>query len=57
MRRSVFAASLVKPRIPGHVLFIQGGDEGVHDQWDNRMVESLARNLGPNYEIRVGADG
>ena len=24
----------------------------MHDQWDNRMVESLSRNLGPDYEIR-----
>ena len=34
------------------VLFVQGGGEGVHDQWDNRLVESLTSELGPTYEIR-----
>lgn len=34
------------------VLFIQGGGEGVHDQWDNRLVDSLRSELGPEYEIR-----
>jgi len=34
------------------LLFIQGGGTGVHDQWDNRLVESLRRELGPNCEIR-----
>jgi predicted alpha/beta hydrolase family esterase len=35
------------------VLFIQGGGaEGTHDEWDNRLVESLQRELGPEYEIR-----
>jgi len=33
------------------VLFIQGGGAGVHDKWDNKLVESLARELGPAYEI------
>jgi predicted alpha/beta hydrolase family esterase len=33
------------------VLFVQGGGEGVHDQWDNRLVESLRTELGPGYEI------
>jgi len=33
------------------VLFIQGGGAGVHDTWDNKLVESLARELGPSYEI------
>jgi predicted alpha/beta hydrolase family esterase len=33
------------------VLFIQGGGAGVHDEWDNKLVESLARELGPTYEI------
>jgi predicted alpha/beta hydrolase family esterase len=34
------------------LLFIQGGGAGVHDEWDNKLVESLGRELGPNYEIR-----
>jgi predicted alpha/beta hydrolase family esterase len=33
------------------VLFIQGGGAGAHDKWDNKLVESLARELGPTYEI------
>lgn len=34
------------------VLFIQGGGEAVHDEWDNKLVASLERELGPEYEIR-----
>jgi predicted alpha/beta hydrolase family esterase len=34
------------------ILFIQGGGEGVHDEWDNKLVASLAKELGPAYEIR-----
>jgi predicted alpha/beta hydrolase family esterase len=34
------------------VLFIQGGGAGTHDEWDNKLVESLARELGPGYAIR-----
>jgi len=34
------------------VLFIQGGGaEGTHDKWDNKLVESLERELGPDYEV------
>jgi predicted alpha/beta hydrolase family esterase len=33
------------------VLFVQGGGEGVHDEWDNKLVASLERELGPEYEI------
>ena len=33
------------------VLFVQGGGEGVHDQWDNRLVDGLRSELGPDYEI------
>jgi len=33
------------------VLFVQGGGEGVHDEWDNKLVESLQRELGTDYEI------
>ena len=34
------------------VLFIQGGGDGVHDKWDNKLVDSLGRELGANYAIR-----
>jgi len=34
------------------VVFIQGGGEGVHDQWDNKLVDSLRRELGPEYDVR-----
>jgi predicted alpha/beta hydrolase family esterase len=34
------------------VLFIQGGGEGVHDEWDNKLVDSLRRELGPDYDVR-----
>ena len=34
------------------VLFIQGGGEGVHDEWDNKLVASLTRALGPHWEMR-----
>jgi len=34
------------------VLFIQGGGEDAHDKWDNRIVESLERDLGPEYAVR-----
>jgi predicted alpha/beta hydrolase family esterase len=37
------------------VLFVQGGGEGVHDRWDNQLVDSLGRELGPGYEIRYPA--
>ena len=34
-----------------HVLFVQGGGPRVHDEWDNRLVESLERELGPEYVV------
>jgi predicted alpha/beta hydrolase family esterase len=34
------------------VLFVQGGGSGAHDEWDDKLVESLERELGPDYEIR-----
>lgn len=34
------------------ILFIQGGGEGAHDQWDNLLVDSLRRELGGGYEVR-----
>ena len=34
------------------VLFVQGGGEGTHDQWDNKLVASLERELGEGYALR-----
>jgi predicted alpha/beta hydrolase family esterase len=34
------------------ILFIQGGGAGAHDEWDNKLVASLARELGQGYDIR-----
>ena len=34
------------------VLFVQGGGEGTHDEWDSKLVESLRRELGPQYDVR-----
>lgn len=39
-----------KPR--KSVLFVQGGGEGTHDEWDNVLVDSLGAGLGPQYEVR-----
>lgn len=33
------------------ILFVQGGGEGTHDEWDNKLVDSLARSLGPGHDI------
>lgn len=33
------------------VLFVQGGGDGVHDEWDSKLVASLSQALGPDYEI------
>ncbi|MER7892873.1 alpha/beta fold hydrolase [Micromonospora sp. NPDC094482] len=33
-------------------LFIQGGGAGVHDEWDNKLFDSLRRELGDGYEVR-----
>src|SRR5215468_3035670 len=37
--------------MPHQVLFVQGGGESTHDEWDNKLVESLGRKLGLGYEI------
>src|SRR4051812_36954680 len=34
------------------VLFVQGAGETTHDNWDNKLVSSLERELGPDYRIR-----
>ena len=37
---------------PRHVLFIQGAGAGTHDEWDDKLVDSLRRELGDAWEIR-----
>ena len=34
------------------VLFIQGGGAGAHDEWDDKLVDSLRRELGAGYDVR-----
>jgi pimeloyl-ACP methyl ester carboxylesterase len=34
------------------ILFIQGGGAGTHDEWDDKLVDSLTRELGDGYEVR-----
>ena len=34
------------------ILFIQGGGAGVHDDWDDKLADSLRRELGDTYEVR-----
>jgi pimeloyl-ACP methyl ester carboxylesterase len=34
------------------LLFIQGGGEGAHDEWDGKLVDDLRRRLGEGYEVR-----
>lgn len=34
------------------VLFVQGGGERVHDEWDRKLVDSLQAALGPAYDVR-----
>jgi predicted alpha/beta hydrolase family esterase len=35
-----------------NVLFIQGGGAGTHDEWDDKLVNRLRRELGEAFEIR-----
>jgi len=37
--------------ITRQLLFVQGGGKGAHDEWDDKLVESLRRKLGQGYEI------
>jgi predicted alpha/beta hydrolase family esterase len=34
------------------ILFIQGGSAGAHDEWDNKLVDSLSGELGSGYDVR-----
>jgi pimeloyl-ACP methyl ester carboxylesterase len=42
----------VPVNVPCQVLFIQGGGEGTHDEWDNKLVDSLRAELGAGFEVR-----
>jgi predicted alpha/beta hydrolase family esterase len=33
------------------ILFVQGGGEGAHDEWDSKLVGSLCEELGSDYAI------
>lgn len=37
--------------MPTQILFVQGAGEDVHDGWDDKLVASLARELGGDYPI------
>lgn len=34
------------------ILFIQGGGVGAHDEWDDKLVDSLRRELGDEHDVR-----
>ncbi|MGW9197636.1 alpha/beta fold hydrolase [Micromonospora chersina] len=34
------------------ILFIQGGGAGTHDEWDDKLCDSLRQELGDAYEVR-----
>jgi pimeloyl-ACP methyl ester carboxylesterase len=34
------------------ILFIQGGGAGAHDEWDDKLAESLRRELGGGHDVR-----
>lgn len=42
----------VFPAMKSQLLFIQGGGAGTHDHWDNKLVDSLRRELGAAFELR-----
>lgn len=37
---------------PRQVLFVQGAGEGTHDEWDDKLVDSLRVELGAGFEVR-----
>ena len=41
--------------MPRQILFVQGGGEGTHDAWDDKLVHSLETELGPDYAVRYPA--
>jgi predicted alpha/beta hydrolase family esterase len=43
--------SVKRPSPKREVLFVQGGGEGTHDEWDDKLVASLRQHLGRSFEI------
>lgn len=37
--------------MPIQVLFIQGAGQDVHDQWDDKLADSLRQELGDGYDV------
>jgi hypothetical protein len=33
------------------ILFVQGAGDAVHDTWDDKLVQSLKRELGEGYSV------
>ena len=52
LRWPISAASWQDESVKKQVLFIQGGGTGAHDEWDDKLVDSLRQELGPNYDVR-----
>jgi predicted alpha/beta hydrolase family esterase len=46
------SAGVERRRPSKQVLFVQGGGRGAHDDWDNKLVESLGKELGGGYDVR-----
>jgi len=40
------------PHVRRQVLFIQGAGADVHDRWDDKLVDSLKRELGSDYDVQ-----
>jgi predicted alpha/beta hydrolase family esterase len=38
-------------QVKRQLLFVQGGGQGTHDEWDDKLVESLRGELGAEYEL------
>ena len=46
------AATPIVGAVNRQILFVQGGGEGTHDEWDDKLVDSLKRALGVGFEVR-----
>lgn len=42
----------VRDAMTQQVLLVQGGGKGAHDEWDNKIADSLERELGSDYTVR-----
>jgi len=51
--RSIDASHGIRERpVTRQVLFVQGGGAGTHDEWDDKLVDSLRHELGNGFELR-----